>query len=69
MVNINKLRDAIKNSTHTISSLSNAIGMDESTFYRKLNKNGSTFTIEQADAITRELKLDASIAQSIFFAK
>lgn len=68
MVDIYKLRDAIKSSDHTITSLSTALGIDESTFYRKLSKNGATFTLEQADAIKRELKLDADTAQEIFFA-
>lgn len=67
MVNVCKLRDAIKTSNHTISTLSLAIGMDESTFYRKLSKEGSTFTLAQADAIKRELKMTAKAAQDIFF--
>lgn len=67
MANINKLRDAIKNSSHSISSLSAAIGMDESTFYRKLSRKGGSFTVEQANAIKRELGLSAANAQAIFF--
>ena len=67
MVDVNKLRNAIRNSTHTIASLSSVIGIDESTFYRKLSKDGSTFTIAQADTIKRELNLDAAEAQDIFF--
>lgn len=67
MVNVSKLRDAIKASNHTIRTLSIAIGIDESTFYRKLSKEGSTFTLEQADLIKRELNLDLDSAQAIFF--
>lgn len=67
MANVNMLKDAIKNSTHSISSLSAAIGMDESTFYRKLNRNGASFTVEQANAIKNELMLSAKTAQEIFF--
>ena len=44
------------------------LGIDESTFYRKLNREGSTFTLAQADIIKRELKLSAKMAQDIFFA-
>lgn len=68
LVNVSKLRDAIKTSNHTIKTLSIAIGIDESTFYRKLSRDGSTFTLEQADAIKRELKLNAKTAHEIFFA-
>ncbi len=68
MVNINKLREAIKNSSHSIRTLSEMLEIDESTFYRKLNREGSTFTLAQADIIKRELKLSAKMAQDIFFA-
>lgn len=68
MVNVSMLRDAIKNSNHTIKTLAIAIGIDESTFYRKLSRDGSTFTLEQADLIKRELNLNAKKAQDIFFA-
>lgn len=67
MANINMLRDAIKNSKHTIDSLSEAIGIDKSTFYRKLERRGTTFTVEQANAIKVELGLTAATAQKIFF--
>ena len=67
MVNVDKLREAIKNSNHSITTLSAALGIDDSTFYRKLSKSGSTFTIEQADTIKRELNLSAKVAQDIFF--
>ena len=68
MVNVGMLRDAIKNSNHTIKTLAIAIGIDESTFYRKLSRDGSTFTLEQADMIKKELNLNAKKAQDIFFA-
>lgn len=67
MANVDMLKDAIKNSRHSISSLSLAIGMDESTFYRKLSRNGASFTVEQANAIKNELSLSAASAQAIFF--
>lgn len=68
MVDVNKLRDAIKTSGHSISSLAGEIGIDESTFYRKLNREGSTFTLAQADSIKRVLGISAAAAQEIFFA-
>ena len=68
LVNVGMLRDAIKNSNHTIKTLAIAIGIDESTFYRKLSRDGSTFTLEQADMIKKELNLNAKKAQDIFFA-
>ena len=67
LVDVFKLKNAIKASNHTIRTLSIAIGIDESTFYRKLSKEGSAFTLEQANSIKRELKLNAKAAQDIFF--
>ena len=67
MVDVQKLRDAIRKSEHTIATLSSEIGMDDSTFYRKLNNEGSTFTLAQVDAIAKALQLDAVSAQTIFF--
>ena len=68
VANIEMLKEAIKHSSHSITSLSLAIGMNESTFYRKLGRNGANFTVGQANAIKRELALSAEAAQQIFFA-
>lgn len=68
MVNVVKLREAMKRNHATISGISAQIGMDDSTFYRKLNEDGNTFTLRQADALAKALNLSAAEAQSIFFA-
>lgn len=67
MVDVKALREAIRISPFSIAALSAEIGMDDSTFYRKLNTDGSTFTLAQVDAMTKALKLDAEKAQAIFF--
>jgi DNA-binding phage protein len=69
MVNVTMLNDAIKRSGKTKAEVAKSIQMDESTFYRKMSRNGSTFTVEQACRITETLGMDADTAQSIFFAK
>lgn len=69
MVNIALMNDAIKRSGKTKAEIAAAIRMDESTFYRKMNKNGSTFTVEQACRLAETLKMDADTAQSVFFGK
>lgn len=68
MVNVNELREAMKRNHTTVSVISKQIGMDDSTFYRKLNDHGKTFTLSQADALAKALNLSAAEAQSIFFA-
>ena len=67
MVNVNELREAMKRNHTTVSVISKQIGMDDSTFYRKLNDHGKTFTLSQADALAKALNLSAAEAQSIFF--
>ena len=67
MVNTGMLRKAIKEKGHTIESISRAIGMDDSTFYRKVNGGGGKFTLAEADAITAALGLESGEAQRIFF--
>lgn len=69
MVNVTMLNDAIKRSGKTKAEVAKSIQMDESTFYRKMSRNGSTFTVEQACRITETLGMDADTAQSIFFAR
>lgn len=67
MVDTKWLRELIKDRGMTIESLSERIGMDKSTFYRKLSAEGNTFTVAQVDAIKTALVLDKATTQRIFF--
>lgn len=69
MVDIALLNEVIKRSKKTKAEVAAAIQMDESTFYRKMARKGSTFTVEQACRITETLGIDADTAQNIFFCK
>ena len=69
MVNIALLNDAIKSSGKTKSEVASYINMDESTFYRKMSRNGGTFTVDQACKIAEMLEIDSDLAQDIFFAR
>ena len=40
MVNVKKLREKMREKGWNVEKLSKAIGIDKSTFYRKLNNNG-----------------------------
>ena len=68
MVDIEKLLGEMRRQRISISEMSACLGIDDSTFYRKLNAGGKSFTLSQADALAKALKLKASEAQSIFFA-
>ena len=51
MVNINKLKGAIVEHGMNIDMLADKIGMDKSTFYRRIQANGDTFTLKVATDI------------------
>lgn len=67
MVDTQMLKERIKKSGLTVEQLSAEIGMDVSTFYRKMNADGKTFTIAQVDAIKNALTLDKATTEAIFF--
>ncbi|MGB4018175.1 MAG: helix-turn-helix transcriptional regulator [Syntrophomonadaceae bacterium] len=69
MVNINKLKGKIVENGLTIEKLADNIGIDRSTLYRKINNNGETFTIKEADLILNALNLTAEEAKAIFFSQ
>lgn len=69
MVNINKLKGKIVECGLNIPELAANIGIDKATFYRKINLDGETFTIKEADMIANQLKLSAEEVNAIFFAQ
>lgn len=69
MVNINKLKGKIVENGLSIEKLADNIGIDRSTLYRKINNNGETFTIKEADLIVNTLNLTAEEAKAIFFSQ
>lgn len=69
MVNVNKLRGKIVECGLNVEKLAELIGIDKSTFYRKLMNDGETFTIGEADAIARELGLTGEEVNAIFFSQ
>ena len=69
LVNVNKLKGKIVENQASIKDLSDAIGIDESTFYRKLRSGGEPFTIGEADQIAKFLNLTKEEATAIFFSQ
>lgn len=69
MVNVNKLKGKMVENELTVERLAIAIGLDRATVYRKLNNNGETFSIREADDIAKTLQLNSSEAQAIFFSQ
>lgn len=66
-VNVNKLKAKAVEQGMSVSQLAAKIGMNQSTLYRKLNADGETLMIREANAIVKELNLSANDAMAIFF--
>lgn len=69
MVNINKLKGRIIESGMNVEKVAELIGMDKSTLYRKINSNGESFTIKEADLIANALNLTYHEVNAIFFSQ
>lgn len=66
MVNVNKLKAKMVELGTNVDELSEKIGMDRATFYRRLSANGQTFLIKEADAISKELGMTREEVNEIF---
>lgn len=67
MVNINKLRGKIIENGLSVKDLADNLEMDRSTLYRKMNSEGDTLTISDAEKISKILNLTLEEVNSIFF--
>ncbi len=67
MINVNKLKGKIVENGLSITELARKIGINRSTFYRKINDSGDTFSIKEANLIAKELNLTYEEVMSIFF--
>lgn len=66
-MNVNKLKGKIVENGLNVESVSKSIGLDRSTFYRKLNSQGETFTVREVNLLRETLNLTKEEAMSIFF--
>lgn len=66
MVNTQKLKGLIVERGTTQQAIADAIGVDRSTFYRKM-KNGGTFSLDEANGIVCAVPLTLEEALEIFF--
>jgi predicted transcriptional regulator len=69
MVNVNKLKGKIVEKGLTVEVLADKIEINRSTLYRKINTDGETFSIREADKIASALDLNAEEANAIFFSQ
>lgn len=64
--NMDKLRGKMVEQRMTHEELADAIGVNPSTFYRKMKANGLAFTVEQMHKIVSALDITPAEAQQIF---
>ena len=69
IVNIARLKGKIVEHGNTQEAVASAIGMDRSTFYRKLKDGGEKFTIGEIHGIVNAVPLSRDEAIDIFFAQ
>lgn len=67
MLDVQKLKGKIIEKGKTIETMSADLGINPSTFYRKLKNN--SFEIEEADRIATILSLSGAEASAIFFSQ
>lgn len=69
MVNIDSLKGAIAEKGYSLNTFSEKLSFDKSTFYRKINSAGESFSIKEADEIATILELKYNEVMRIFFAQ
>jgi DNA invertase Pin-like site-specific DNA recombinase len=69
VVDVNMLRGKVIERGTTPEALADAMGISRTTYYRRLKKGGKDFTVENANAIKRELRLTPEEVAAIFFAQ
>ena len=66
-MNTQMLKRKIVESGMTQEAVADAIGMNRSTFYRKMKRKGNTFTVEEMNKIVQVIPLSREEASNIFF--
>ena len=67
MVNVDRLKTALKSRNVTIEQASEHIGMNPATFYRRINREGEKFTVAEVGKLADLLNMDSKAMQDIFF--
>lgn len=66
-MDIQKLKGKIVEAGTTQEAIADSIGVDRSTFYRKMKRSGNTFTVEEMNKMVKCIPLNVDEAVSIFF--
>lgn len=69
MVNVDRLKMALRAKGITIEQASEAIDVNPTTFYRRINHMGAKFTVAEVGKLAELLNMDGETMQDIFFDK
>ncbi|BEU87851.1 hypothetical protein TAMA11512_13150 [Selenomonas sp. TAMA-11512] len=67
MVNVDRLRGRMVEYKVNADKMASLLGINRSTFYRKLESDGEAFTIREVNIIAETLKLNLADLNAIFF--
>lgn len=67
LINVPKLKGKITEKGYSQANLASLVGIDRSTFYRKMKNGGKKFSIEEVNHIIKTLSLSRDEAIAIFF--
>jgi len=67
MLNTIKLSKVIKEKGLTVYALAERVGVNKSTFFRKLKKGGEKFMLWEIESITKHLELSKPEMLELFF--
>lgn len=68
-INVNMLKGKIIEKGMNVTELARKIGVDRATLYRKLESNGDTMLVRDANNIVAALNLTSEEAVAIFFSR
>lgn len=68
-MNVKALKEKIQSCGYNIVDFSDKVNIDRSTFYRRIESEGSKFTIEEVLRMKKALSLTDAEASYIFLAK
>ena len=66
MVNIERLKSAMRSKNITVEQASEHIGVNPATFYRRISREGEKFTVSEVGKLAELLDMDSSAMQDIF---
>lgn len=69
MVNIDRLKAALRERNITIEQASEHIGVNQATFYRRISRDGEKFTVSEVGKLAELLNMDSQTMNRIFFDK